>query len=344
MPNNSITDDGTKKLCPQCKTKPINKSSRGGRCQKCYRDGKGGKSTNKSLLNLEDSVASLFVGALSQQNPQLQNAAFTDNHGKEDVVAAVQTQEQSSQGSSLQIESLPELPTNWATTPVSELTGGHLLKIILTICQPLQEKIDILEKQNKEHLAKITKNTDSINDLQKNAADQENEVATLKKVILNQQMYLEGIRKKECANNIIITGIPNGDLQCNDVVHTETEGKVSAILKETDASVSAESYKLVKFKPADGRDTHVCKLIFKNYEDKMKVFTKSNKLKQNNAMKKVFLKWDEPKLTRLENDRLRSKKKKMSEDYPDETIELKKGILYRNSIECDKINIENQIF
>ena len=246
--------------------------------------------------------------------------------------------------SAQQIDALPELPANWDTKSLTDLTAGHLLKLMMCFYKPLQEKVELLEKQNKEQETKIAKNVDVINELQSEADGQRKEVDTLKKVIYNQQIYLEGLRKKESANNIIVTGIPNNDLEYNDMIHTTTEEKVLVVLKELNPTVSAEAFKLIKFNPADGRDTHVCKLVFHEYRDKMNIYTKAKLLKENAVLHKIFLKWDEPRLTRLENQRMRTKKYKLGLEFPDEDIVIKKGILYRSGVNCDKFNLSNQIF
>ena len=55
----------------------------------------------------------------------------------------------------------------------------------------------------------------------------------------------------------------------------------------------------------------------------------SERLKDNDVLKSIFLQWDEPKLTRLENQRLRKVKKDMKQEFPNDTVELRKCIIKR---------------
>ena len=76
----------------------------------------------------------------------------------------------------------------------------------------------------------------------------------------------------------------------------------------------------------------------------MMVLRNAKKLKDIEAFKSVYLKWDEPRYTRLENQRLRKKKYDISRQFPGDSIELKKGILRHNNVQCDKFDLMNQIF
>ena len=67
-------------------------------------------------------------------------------------------------------------------------------------------------------------------------------------------------------------------------------------------------------------------------------------MKDNAALGKVFIKWDEPRFTRTENNRLRKKRYDLLQDNPGDEIKISKGILYHNNVECDKFNLMNQIF
>ena len=143
---------------------------------------------------------------------------------------------------------------------------------------------------------------------------------------------------------MIITGIPNGEIQADVAIFQSTEEKVTFILSEVCDDISVDSYQVVAFPPAENRNTHVCKVIFKEFEVKMDAMKNAKKLKNNEALNKIFFQWDEPKLTRQENHRLRKKKRELKEEYPDDKVEIKKGILKRNDQQVDKFNLVNQIF
>ena len=58
----------------------------------------------------------------------------------------------------------------------------------------------------------------------------------------------------------------------------------------------------------------------------------------------LFIRWDEPRYTRLENSRLRTRRYYLSRQFPDDDIKIKKGILYHNNTRCDKFDLMNNTF
>ena len=77
---------------------------------------------------------------------------------------------------------------------------------------------------------------------------------------------------------------------------------------------------------------------------RMNVIKNAKKLKDIESLRKVFLQWDDPKLTRQENQRLRKAKWELKQSHPNDNLELRKGILKRNNQQVDKFNLMNQIF
>ena len=118
---------------------------------------------------------------------------------------------------------------------------------------------------------------------------------------------------------MLITGIPNSDLEVDEAIYHSDEEKIAYILSEVCEHMNASSYTIVSFPSAENRTTH-CKVIFNNFDDKMCIMKNSKRLKDNDVLKSIFLQWDEPKLTRLENQRLRKVKKDMKEEFPNDTV------------------------
>ena len=85
-------------------------------------------------------------------------------------------------------------------------------------------------------------------------------------------------------------------------------------------------------------------LDFNDFNVKQKVMSNSKKLRDNASLNKIFLQWDEPELTRQENQRLRKKKWTLKQDHPSDNFELKKGTLKQNNQQIDKFDLLNQIF
>ena len=101
------------------------------------------------------------------------------------------------------LEKLPALSENWLTESSSNLSGGQLLKIITHANNALFTEIRRLNSV----VGKLKGDIDS-SQIEK----QSNEIENLKKVILNQQTFIEASQRKQLANNCIISGIPNDDI------------------------------------------------------------------------------------------------------------------------------------
>ena len=91
-----------------------------------------------------------------------------------------------------QLNDLPELPQNWLNEPFHNLTGGHLLNIIMQANSLLLLKINEIDKTIKDikndieiNGAKSQKNTESIKTNLERIDKQENETIVLKKSYCN---------------------------------------------------------------------------------------------------------------------------------------------------------------
>ena len=248
------------------------------------------------------------------------------------------------------IANLPTLPDSWYSMDISELNTGHFVRIMMGYFQPLTQALEALDNRvvELETITKkldivVTKEKETVEELSKEVKSKATEITQLKKAVYNQQIFLENVQKKELMNNVIITGIPNDNVTIDDITYQSNEEKVALILTET-CDINTEDYEITPYKAAENRLTYVCKVVFKDFEMKMKVLKNAMKLKQNNTLKTVYLKWDEPKLTRQENYRLRKMKRELISKHPNDKVELKKGVLTHNDIQCDKFDLTNQIF
>ena len=246
---------------------------------------------------------------------------------------------------------MPALPDNWDNKALTELSAGHLIRLMLGFYLPMQTELKNLanqiidiQKANKVQFVKLEKDADEIKELRNDASKHEKEVVSLKKALYNQQVFLENVQKKELRNNVIVSGIPNAEIEYKGTSYNGTNTKVQLMLNEICPGIKTDAYKLITFPSAEGRSTHVCKMVFKDYDTKMNVYNNTTKLKQIEVLKTVFIKWDEPRYTRRENSRLRAKKYNLSQQYPNDEITIKKGILYHNNVQCDKFHLTNQIF
>ena len=258
--------------------------------------------------------------------------------------------------STLNQADLPELPPNWLNEPIQNLNGGHILKLILlgnnsqnAKIEDVSSRVEELENSKAIQDPIIASNTESANANTEKIEGLEKTIVMLKKVIVNQQKYMEQLQRSQLANNMMISGIPDTPLVLEDAEKNTTEEKVEAILHELNHDLSADDYTVKIFDPytkLDGTITHSAKVTFKCVDTKKATLTnaKSFKEKEDQFFKSVYCKNDETKLARDENYRLRKKAKAIREEFPREDVKIEKGILRRNGTQVDAFDLNNQLF
>ena len=187
------------------------------------------------------------------------------------------------------------------------------------------------------------------------------ENASIKKVLQEQQKCLERTRKEETKNNIFISGIPailNQDLSAvadaaDENAVNDHEKIIQHVLNFVYPGIEKEHYKiLISFDTKENYTRHSAKIRVENTETKTKIFkgcTKFKNLEADNFLRKIFIKNDDPPLTRKENERLQQHMKELRtmEDpvEPQNRYHIKKGVLYKNGNEqVDEFNLNNQLF
>ena len=250
-----------------------------------------------------------------------------------------------------QLEDLPELPSNWVSEPFHNLTGGHLLNIIMHANNILLTKIDEINdsvRDIKMELAanKATgqKNTESILANMERIERQENETNTMKKVIVNQQLFLERNQRERLASNLMITGIAKDGITIGGKILNETSEKVTALLHHIKAPVDQQQYTMHEFEGNSENTTIAVKLTFTDIETKKKVLGNAKLLKNSKEFPGVYIRNDETKISRKENFRLRDKARNLKSQHSESEVKIVKGKLLHDGVEVDKFDISNQIF
>ena len=154
------------------------------------------------------------------------------------------------------------------------------------------------------------------------------------------------------ARNLIITGISTEILT---IIGISTENfsyddqelvahkeKLNAIFTDIGLPINPEHYELYAFPPGEGRNTHSIKITV-NHALKKQILEKAKLLKET-LFKGLFIKTDEPKMTRDENYRLRKKSRELKAQFPNSEIKLAKVILTQDGVKIDKFDLINQIF
>ena len=207
------------------------------------------------------------------------------------------------------LNKLPELPIEWYEKDLKDLNAGHLVRILMCFFQPVKQELESITTKIKDMSEKIEQvstkcesNADKIKETENNIQEKEKEITLMKKAILNQQIFLETLQKRDLRNNVIVTGIPNNNLLIDGGVLQSDEEKITGIFCEIHDNLDINSFEIISFPPAENRDTHVCKVIFKEYELKRAIMGKSKVLKEIDSLSKIFLQWDEPKLDKRTSD------------------------------------------
>ena len=209
-----------------------------------------------------------------------------------------------------QIAAIPDLPDNWINATFNDLTGGHLLKIIMMASTStnqridrLTNRIDELERSLNTNIAIIEKHKDEINENSTRIAEAEKDIGMLKKTILNQQSFIEQTQRNSMIKNLMISGIPNVDMKIDNINCTDANQKVLGILSKIDDTITERDYQLQIFEPAEGKVTHSVKVIMNDVNKKKAIMNETKKLKDIAGFKDIYIKNDETKLARNENTR-----------------------------------------
>ena len=201
------------------------------------------------------------------------------------------------------------------------------------------------------------------------AVAEENERLTtenesIKKVLLEHQKCLERTRREETKHNIFMAGIPNSvKNDMSGVPHGDEDADKTSdhaeiihhVLKFVSPGITKEQYKIImNFDAKENYSRHSAKIRVEDMDVKSKLFKGCSKFKglnDDNFLKKIFIKNDDPPLTRKENQRLYGVVKELREKedpgHPANRYRIKKGKVIKNDDETqviDEFNLSNQLF
>ena len=131
-----------------------------------------------------------------------------------------------------------------------------------------------------------------------------NENKVIKKIISEQQKFLETVRRDKIKNNIFISGIPNR-VNIGGVQTEDNETIISHILLHLVPTITADDYSIIMaFEHREGFTRHSAIVSFTDCKTKEKLLGTCKNLKnlnENNWLKRVYLKSEQPQLTSKEN-------------------------------------------
>ena len=187
----------------------------------------------------------------------------------------------------------------------------------------------------------IQQQAQQIEQLRNAITTQEKETKTLKSVIANQAITIEKLETEKNKEFGVISGLPENDK--TTPINTALKQLAQDInIEEAIIDATFVPYRLGKFQSNKSRPV---KVKFTSSESKIKFAKKIHEAKLNNRISNIiYCNFDYPILTRQENSRLRKKMKEEKQKTPNVSFKIAKGKLYRDNIEIDSFDLENQIF
>ena len=241
---------------------------------------------------------------------------------------------------------------------VAGMNAGELVKLIQNTVNPLVKplsaqisnietkintalgKIEDLETSMAQNSTKIGKLEEETEENKATMNNTDAEVKTLKNVILEQQKYLEVIRRRELANVVTVTGIPKEAVKIGGTDCDTTEDKLKEILRFIGCGDC--QYEIIPTNQVPDRNIFA-KLKIRNQKNVEAILDNAKKLKDLKPIE-IFINRDQPYHSRKENNRLRKKKFDLVQQHGKENIKIAKGKLLHNDIVVDQFDLSNQLF
>ena len=184
----------------------------------------------------------------------------------------------------------------------------------------------------REDIAKLLSNQTET--LQAVIEKQNKKIDQLENIVRTQQSTILQLQRKEVAQNIIISGIPENN---NDDADN---------IKEVLATL--ECQKPIEVTTRIGMKIHnkprLLKVTFKNIQDSKLAIRNAKQLRNSNKFKGIYVNPDQIYADRIESRRIREKYKLLVSQNSANEVKIKKGILYLNDEEVDRQDPISQVF
>ena len=238
-------------------------------------------------------------------------------------------------------ESSPALPKNPSDSDLPVTLKD--LKIALEDCaKGIHRRIDeVLDKRLEILVSEIRSSFQAkFNDLEEIIASQASEIEELKSNQVNSDLKLDALafsvheaRRKDIANNIIISGIPEEE----DVAERVIPPKAEAVLERLDCmNCEIESYFRVGRSLMD--KPRLLKVRFRHFSDKVKAVRNAVRLRSDKDFLGVYVNSDLTPEERLERKRLNDKARLLRVENP--TAEVR---MYRRNLLMDNQVIDSSV-
>ena len=164
-------------------------------------------------------------------------------------------------------------------------------------------------------------------------------IAVLTNIIKNMQKSLNMIDMHERSTNVIISGVNEDVIECNNNQLTTDDEKVSHIMSLVNcADVTRDVENCSRIGKEEQGRTRMIKVKLSSKASREKVITNASQLRNKGEMwKKVFLKKDTHPVYVQETNRIRKKLKELSEDPVNkDKVKLEDGRLLLDGKEVDR--------
>ena len=236
--------------------------------------------------------------------------------------------------------SIPAIPDDIVNKSGAELSATDIYTIVTTAIQGTNKKIDDL-KMSVDGEIELLQNKVKI--LQNDNEKKDEEISTLKHTVVNIQKALNSIDQKERGTKAIIQHLPEDDMSGdgNHELKSDME-KIQQICKFMEYDVDDRylgSLKIYRIGQEREGIPRMIKMEFDTMENRDAFLKNARKLKEApEEWKKVYIKKDQHPVYVGENNRLRSKMKKLQKmpENKDKTILIKDGKLTVNGTPVDE--------
>ena len=230
---------------------------------------------------------------------------------------------------------------------ISELTVADIIQINRISNDPIQRQLNAIESELKKKIQTLD-NRVNILEQQKNSMEEENTV--LRSTISNMQKSLNKIDVNVRNKNVIITGLPEADIQTEDannvakVLNTD-EDKIRWILHLTENvhfDGRNEPFAATRLGEPKTGYNRVLKIVLSNSEERDEFLKDAIKMKDAPApWGKVYIKKDQHPVYLAENNRLRKKVSDLKKTQGNENKDIK---INNGQLLVDNVAVDRNLF
>lgn len=178
---------------------------------------------------------------------------------------------------------------------------------------------------------------------------------SLEELVVKQQIQIENLERENRAKNIIVSGIPEGDLRVvdeNGITTTIKDdlNKVLHVLTLTGPAFSPDKLKKVQRlgKLKSGQDQtqrpRLLKVKMDSVDSLYPILASTKDFRNRPELKGIYINQDRPPLTRKEDKRLRDALRAKRAEFPNSKIFIKSGKLFVDNTAVDQHDLRNQLF